>query len=153
VVGWLIFVTITNAQCAGNQPAIQALVTVGTLSATNGWLEFMLTTNAGNFNYPVTYYLDSWRFTTPVVGVPGDYNNNGTVDAADYVLWRNGGPLQNEVADIGTVSPADYTEWRARFGNVAGAGASLGAAAVPEPASWLLAVAFGGLIGLRRSHR
>ena len=28
------------------------------------------------------------------VGVTGDYNGNGTVDAADYVLWRNGGPLQ-----------------------------------------------------------
>jgi hypothetical protein len=25
--------------------------------------------------------------------VPGDYNANGTVDAADYVLWRKGGPL------------------------------------------------------------
>src|SRR3954468_9066969 len=31
------------------------------------------------------------------VSVQGDYNNNGVVDAADYVLWRNGGPLQNEV--------------------------------------------------------
>ena len=30
-------------------------------------------------------------------GVPGDYNGNGVVDMADYVLWRNGGPLQNEV--------------------------------------------------------
>ena len=28
-----------------------------------------------------------------LAGVLGDYNNNGTVDAADYVLWRNGGPL------------------------------------------------------------
>jgi hypothetical protein len=33
-------------------------------------------------------------------GVPpavnGDFNNNGVVDAADYVLWRDGRPLQNE---------------------------------------------------------
>ena len=34
----------------------------------------------------------------------GDYNNNGTVDAADYVLWRNGGPLQNESDMPGTVN-------------------------------------------------
>ena len=26
----------------------------------------------------------------------GDFNGNGVVDAADYVQWRNGGPLQND---------------------------------------------------------
>jgi hypothetical protein len=66
-------------------------------------------------------------------GVPGDYNNNGTVDAADYVLWRDGGPLANEGASTGTVDPADYDFWRARFG--ATAGANQASAAVPEPAA------------------
>ncbi|MFO0788163.1 MAG: hypothetical protein U0805_01820 [Pirellulales bacterium] len=69
-----------------------------------------------------------------VAGVAGDYNNNGVVDAADYVLWRNGGPLQNEVDTPGTVNAADYTAWRARFGNTTGSG-SLTGAAVPEPAN------------------
>jgi PEP-CTERM motif len=50
--------------------------------------------------------------------VLGDYNDNTIVDAADYVLWRKGGPLQNEVVGPGTVNAADYTAWRARFGNV-----------------------------------
>ena len=55
-------------------------------------------------------------------GVPGDYNGNGNVDAADYVLWRNGGPLQNEVDDCpASVTPEDYDEWRPRFGNPAAA--------------------------------
>ena len=45
------------------------------------------------------------QYFTPV-GVPGDYNNNGIVDSADYVLWRNGGPLQNEVDNPGTVNAA-----------------------------------------------
>jgi len=74
---------------------------------------------------------------TPIVppGVAGDYNGNGVVDAADYVLWRKGGTLQNEVATVGSVTPEDYTEWRARFGNTSGSGSSLGGAAVPEPAS------------------
>lgn len=67
-------------------------------------------------------------------GVPGDYNGNGKVDAADYVLYRNGGPLQNEVNNPGTVSQEDYTEWRARFGNTSGSGSGLNAAQVPEPA-------------------
>ncbi len=79
-----------------------------------------------------------------VVGVPGDYNGNGVVDAADYVLWRNGGPLQNEVDTPGTVNAADYTEWCARFGNTSGSGSLVGSA-VPEPA-WavlMLAAAIG----------
>ncbi len=72
--------------------------------------------------------------------IPGDYNDNGVVDAADYVLWRKGGPLANEVDNPGTVNAADYTEWRARFGNP-GSGSGSGAtanAAVPEPASLVL---------------
>jgi hypothetical protein len=71
----------------------------------------------------------------------GDYNNNGSVDAGDYVVWRKGGTLANEVDMPGTVNAQDYTEWRARFGNPAGAGSGgvLSGGAVPEPASaWLL---------------
>jgi hypothetical protein len=71
-------------------------------------------------------------------GVAGDYNGNGVVDMADYVLWRNGGPLQNEVNTVGTVDASDYTAWRAAFGNHAGSGSGLGSAAVPEPASLML---------------
>jgi hypothetical protein len=78
-------------------------------------------------------------------GVPGDYNNDGTVNAADYVLWRKGGTLANEVADVGTISAADYAEWRARFGNTSGSGTSLGGSAVPEPGSPLLLL-IGGLL-------
>jgi fibronectin-binding autotransporter adhesin len=75
------------------------------------------------------------------VGVPGDFNNNGVVDMADYVLWRNGGPLQNEISDIGTVTALDYDDWRAHFGNTSGSGSGLGSSsAVPEPTSALLAL-------------
>ena len=56
----------------------------------------------------------------PEVPLPGDYNNNGIVDAADYVLWRNGGPLQND--PTAGVQPDDYNVWRANFGRTAGAG-------------------------------
>jgi hypothetical protein len=72
----------------------------------------------------------TWADVTPAspAGVPGDYNANGNVDAADYVLWRNGGPLANEVDAPGTVNAADYDAWRARFGNAAGTGTN-----VPEP--------------------
>jgi hypothetical protein len=76
-------------------------------------------------------------------GVAGDYNGNGAVDAADYVRWRDGGPLQNEVSSLGVVDAQDYAAWKARFGNHAGSGASNtgvlgGGAAVPEPTALVL---------------
>jgi hypothetical protein len=67
-------------------------------------------------------------------GLAGDYNNNGTVDAADYVVWRNGPTtLQNEGASPGVVDQDDYNFWRSQFGKSNSAGAALTAAAVPEP--------------------
>ena len=35
-----------------------------------------------------------FRLAYPV-SLSSDFNNNGTVDAADYVLWRNGGTVDN----------------------------------------------------------
>jgi hypothetical protein len=132
------------------KPALQAMYDAHTMDGAAGWLELILVTNAGNYNYPITYYLDSMRFTTPVVGVPGDYNGNGTVDAADYVLWRKGGPLQNEVDTPGTVNAADYTAWRARFGNITGSGSGLEGTAVPEASTLALLFTAAGFIGVRR---
>jgi hypothetical protein len=81
--------------------------------------------------------------------VPGDYNNNGTVDGADYVQWRKGGPLANEVDTPGTVNQQDYVEWRMRFGNP-GAGSGLGTAPIPEPGACVLAaLVLCGLLALR----
>lgn len=91
----------------------------------------------------------------PPPSLPGDYNGNGVVDGADYVLWRNGGPLFNEVDTPGTVNDADYTEWRARFGNTSRVGSvASGFATVPEPATALLVLCFSllGTVG-RRARR
>jgi hypothetical protein len=79
---------------------------------------------------------------TPPAGVPGDYNNNGVVDAADYVAWRENlnqsVTLPND-ATPGTVSAADYDVWRANFGRTVGSGSAFAAGdAVPEPAALAL---------------
>ena len=69
-----------------------------------------------------------------VPGVPGDYNDNGDVDAADYVVWRKnlGQPiaLPNENVTPGMVTQEDYATWRANFGATAGAAA---VASLPSP--------------------
>jgi hypothetical protein len=61
--------------------------------------------------------------------LPGDFNNNGTVDAADYIVWRNG--LDTNYTQ------ADFDIWRANFGrSTAGAAAVADASsnsAIPEP--------------------
>jgi hypothetical protein len=59
----------------------------------------------------------------------GDYNGDGLVDAADYVVWRKGsGTLYNSIP---------YGTWNREFGTSSnGAGSSSDSqAAVPEPAS------------------
>jgi hypothetical protein len=103
-----------------------------------------------NGGVDLTLYIDNVRVGMATVGLPGDYNANGTVDAADYVLWRNGGPLENEVADPSTISPADYDEWRARFGDALAGGAG-SQVAVPEPATVLMLIGVGAwLLASRR---
>lgn len=140
-----------------NQPAYTRSGTFSTALPID-WIQFDQVGNFSDTGAPPTvgtdFYIRSITISdaTPA-GVPGDYNNNGKVDGADYVLWRNGGPLQNEVDTPGTVNAADYTAWRARFGNTSGAGAGLAGASVPEPGTFVYLVMSGAgviSIGLRR---
>jgi hypothetical protein len=87
-------------------------------------------------------------------GIHGDYSNNGTVDAADYVVWRDNLNTTNTLPNDpngGTIDTDQFNTWRANFGKTAGGGSSL--TAVPEPASAVAAMlaVFGiGLSGRRR---
>jgi hypothetical protein len=75
---------------------------------------------------------------------PGDYNHNGTVDAADYVVWRTSEGTMNSLPNDGGLSgPIDedhYNLWRANLGRTAGSGAGAESpnSAVPEPATLTL---------------
>ena len=101
--------------------------------------------------------IQAFTFTLPSPpAVAGDYNKNGVVDAADYVLWRK---TLNQPAvpagtgadgdGNGTVGPEDFDYWRERFGNTSGSG--LGSEAVPEPTTMMLvAAAVAGLLAARR---
>jgi hypothetical protein len=97
------------------------------------------TTATVNYDEPNgDIFLNNFMSTEPP-GVIGDFNDDGTVDAADYVVWRkhNGTTtvLPNDNTP-GLVSSADYDDWRAHFGMTAGAGSST--SAVPEPGTLML---------------
>ena len=74
------------------------------------------------------------------LNLPGDFNQDGVVDAADYVVWRKG--LNT------TYVQDDYNTWRTHFGEsaqlIVNTGSGTGSfeasssAAVPEPAAWVL---------------
>jgi hypothetical protein len=89
-----------------------------------------------------------------------DYNGNGVVDAADFVLWRKtfGQSAPNLPADgnkNGSVDQDDYNLWRMHFGQVVGAAAGsspavpdgLSTIGVPEPTGAAL-LAFGATVAV-----
>jgi hypothetical protein len=76
---------------------------------------------------PVFIALDLTQVPDDLVG---DYNQNGAVDAADYVVWRSGQGT--------TYTQTDYDVWRTHFGQSSGSdSASFPHSAVPEPRNGL----------------
>jgi uncharacterized membrane protein len=82
---------------------------------------------------------------SPVLNTTGDYNHDGTVDAADYVVWRK---------DPNSYGGAQgYTDWVSHFGQTAASGSSKSVnTIVPEPGSVLL-MTLGAAFGIGRRNR
>jgi hypothetical protein len=114
---------------------------------------FTVQTGDGNGNFTNFETDDGWAGislnqlivdTIPDPGgdLQGDYNGDGTVDAADYTVWRDtlnsSDDLRADGNDNGTVDGADYGIWKTHFGESANVGLSATSAAVPEPASGAL---------------
>ena len=84
---------------------------------------------------------------------PGDYNLNGTVDAADYVVWRatvgqTGSGLVADGDANNRIDAADYRLWRANFG-VISENDVLAIASVPEPTNQILLLGMLGIFFIR----
>jgi hypothetical protein len=116
--------------------------------AANGDLQFVYGVAGGARLTGVVTYVTSGAVT-------GDYNENGIVDTADYVVWRKHvGQTFNlpnrDLSNSGPIGPGDYNSWRARFGNTSGSGGLSASIGVPEPtAALLLLVGMFGM-GIRR---
>ncbi|HEX3599362.1 MAG TPA: hypothetical protein VHU84_04430, partial [Lacipirellulaceae bacterium] len=81
--------------------------------------------DAGLFVYELTFTDgSSGIFTSSItMFLAGDFNHDGRVDAADYIVWRQ------------TSGPSsDYDLWRAHFGeSIAISGSTVTTNGVPEP--------------------
>ena len=91
------------------------------------------------------YTMPAYSVTTLVLvsdGIVGDFNRDGTVDAADYTVWRNSlGQIGNTAADANEdniVDVDDYNLWNDYFGATLSGGNS-SATSVPEPAGMMIA--------------
>ena len=117
-----------------------------TIDLPDGVRSFDLTfMSGGNVSALGTIYIDD--ISAALVAPPelvGDYNHNGVVDAADYVVWRdslgaNGEGLAADGNGDHTIDQSDYQIWKTNFGTTAGSGASQTLrASVPEPAAGIL---------------
>ena len=95
----------------------------------------------GGLDLEVQYSSDSVALLV-TSALAGDYNNDGSVDAADYTLWRDNlgaaaGTLPNDT-DGGPIGSAQYATWKTNFGASLPLSTSQPFAAVPEPGSALL---------------
>ncbi|TWT88334.1 Matrixin [Pseudobythopirellula maris] len=99
------------------------------------------------------YQLAITDLSTPSPALPGDYNGNGVVDAADFTVWRD--TRDTAVANAyegadgdgdGLIGPGDYTVWVNHFGQTLPApGLS-----APEPGAFSLLALGGSLFFARR---
>jgi hypothetical protein len=112
------------------------------------------------FQWNVTYGANDVVLSVMGLGVAGDYNQNGVVDAADYIVWRGtmgdtGSGLAADGNGDMVVNQDDYALWRSNFGrSAAGASsAAIRATGVPEPASPLLVLVAACGLALSRKWR
>jgi hypothetical protein len=115
----------------------------------NGWAT---STTAGTSWSTFTAQPLQYRITSGLASI-GDYNGNGTVDAADYIVWRQTLGSTSDLradgssvgASAGVIDQADYDFWKSNFGRQSGSGSAAGIA-VPEPTSMILLLVAAGML-------
>ncbi len=75
---------------------------------------------------------------------PGDFNDDGSVDGADFLSWQRGESPNG-------INSSDLADWEANYG-ASGAALASSAANVPEPSTSVLAVLALSAFGIRRTR-
>jgi hypothetical protein len=110
------------------------------IGVADGSGSFVVNYGAGSTFDPTEVTLSGFQ----AVALPGDYNHNGIVDAADYTVWRDslgstGAGLAADGNINGVIDAGDYIVWKSHFGTHAGSGAGGSTTtAVPEPTTLLM---------------
>jgi autotransporter-associated beta strand protein len=110
----------------------------------------------GSADFQVSWITGSGLLNVATLPVTAnaDFNGDGLVDGADFLVWQKnfgaaGGHAQGDANGDNTVNAADLAVWQGHFGGISATGA---ATAIPEPAAAMLAVvAACGLARFRRS--
>jgi hypothetical protein len=151
--------TLTVSDINGFTPAANNSFDIldwGTLSGT--FSTIVLPSLSGGLAWNTSQLYTAGILSIDSVGLPGDYNHNDVVDAADYVVWRN---TLGQTVTTGTgadgngngvIDSNDYAFWRGHFGMTAGSGSSAAtSAAVPEPATLVMLIV--GIVLMCSSQR
>jgi hypothetical protein len=96
----------------------------------------------------------------PPMGLAGDFNGDGTVNLADYTVWRDNLGADESLLPVGSsddestlIDEGDYATWKSQFGqSTLPNSAIVSPVAVPEPVSWVV-LGLGGtgvMLGLRK---
>lgn len=138
--------TLTVTLAAGFAPALgnafDLVDTCGSCSLGGTFTKLALPPLAAGLKWDASQLYTSGVLSVGA-GLLGDFNQNGVVDAPDYVIWRE---------YLGTTyTQTDFNIWRAHFGETASSGAAAAIqVTVPEPAVGLLLIAWLPLIARRR---
>jgi hypothetical protein len=135
--------TVNNPEVIRYAPGRGRNLTGYTISSITQTLNSLVITQLNPNHYNAGASSTFYIYGTAIPPLAGDYNFNGTVDAADYGQWRNSvanfDPMPNGSGTgifEGRAVPQDYDYWRTNFGRTVVS--SSGATAAPEPCTLFL---------------
>jgi hypothetical protein len=143
----------------GPAPSYTLSETFANPGAPVNWIEFTFFNTVTDSETPPTLETDLYIRSVEIVDATpadllGDYNDDGTVNTADFVVWQKLNGTSTQLPNDPNPLPIDtdqYNTWRTNFGDTAGTGGSAASGAAPEPAPVLLLV-IGALFGKLSFH-